>query len=196
MWWFYGMLLPEIPDLKIFIRARNAVWISRRQLTPKFGRISISENSSRFRTTFRGSNIWRIRNGDSSKFRGELPTAGLDVKKNNRDSLDLRPAVLNWFKKGLHILDTRCPFWFYRTVCLKWSFGVATVAPPSRSCACAYSRSTSINSRQSPSGWERTTYQYESTLVRLNLYSPNEDFGWPNERLGTHFRSTFQRGEY
>ncbi len=25
---------------------------------------------------------------------------------------------------------------------------------------------------------------------------PNEDFGWPNERLGTHFRSTFQRGEY
>ncbi len=52
-------------------------WIrtSRRQLAPKFGRISISANSSIFRTTFRGSNIWRIcRNGDSSKFRGELPT--------------------------------------------------------------------------------------------------------------------------
>ncbi len=28
------------------------------------------------------------------------------------------------------------------------------------------------------------------------LCSPNEDFGWPNEHLGTSFRSTFQRGEY
>jgi len=52
----------------------------RRQLTPNFGRISISENSTIFRTTFRGSNICRIlRNGDSSKIRGELPTA--DVQR-------------------------------------------------------------------------------------------------------------------
>jgi hypothetical protein len=28
------------------------------------------------------------------------------------------------------------------------------------------------------------------------LCSPNEDFGLPNERLGTHFRSSFQRREY
>ncbi len=30
-------------------------------------------------------------------------------------------------------------------------------------------------------------------LFVTTLCSPNEDFGWPNERLGTHFRSTFQR---
>jgi hypothetical protein len=35
------------------MRARNPVFGSRRQLTPNFGRISISENSSIFRTTIR-----------------------------------------------------------------------------------------------------------------------------------------------
>ncbi len=68
------------PDLSTHVNAVNSDWFSRRQLTPNFGRISISENSTIFRTTFRGSNICRIlRNGDSSKIRGELPTAGLVI---------------------------------------------------------------------------------------------------------------------
>jgi len=49
---------------KMFARC---VYNSRRQLTPNFGRISISENSSNVWTTKCRSNIWRIlRNGDSS----------------------------------------------------------------------------------------------------------------------------------
>ncbi len=41
--------------------------------------------------------------------------------------------------------------------------------------------------------WQGTMVLGADSKDAKTLCSPNEDFGWPSERLGTHFRSTFQR---
>jgi hypothetical protein len=52
-------------------------------------------------------------------------------------------------------------------------------------------RSSNINNRKPRTSHHMLLLSF--VIILQTLCSPNEDFGWPNERLGTHFRSTFQR---
>ncbi len=70
---------------------------------------------------------------------------------------------------------------------------------PIRCCDYLCNHLAKLLQRSSHSRKTNTSHQMlllSFAIILQTLCSPNEDFGLPNERLGTHFRSTFQRREY